>query len=109
MRRGSVGRLRSCDGGLFGSGVTAGMNAEKDISVLKICSNFVGGFSQVGFNPDRTEESVHVVMHIAQEQQEGKIWRRFGDGSDRNRALLGNGGNSMQDMGSRHRPFKNRK
>ena len=66
--------------------------------MLKSCSNFVGGFSQVGFNLDRTGQSVQVVMHIAQEQQEGEIWRRFGGGSDRNRALLGNGGNSMHDM-----------
>ena len=66
--------------------------------MLKICSSFVGGFAQVGSNLDRPEQSVQVVMHMAQVQEEGEIWRWFGGGSDRNRALLGNKGNSMHDM-----------
>jgi hypothetical protein len=66
--------------------------------VLNICSGFVGGFSQVGFDLDRPEQSVQAVMHMAQVQEQSEIWRRFGGGSDRNRALLGNNGNSMHDM-----------
>jgi len=41
---------------------------------------------------------VRVVLHMAKGQGEGEIWRRFGGGSDRNRALLGNKGNSMHGM-----------
>ena len=66
--------------------------------MLNICSGFVGGFCQVGFNLDRPEQSVQAVMHMAQVQEQSEIWRRFGGGSDRNRALLGNNGNSMHDM-----------
>ena len=66
--------------------------------MLNICSGFVGGFSQVGFDLDRPEQSVQAVMHMAQVQEQSEIWRRFGGGSDRNRALLGNNGNSMHDM-----------
>jgi hypothetical protein len=66
--------------------------------VLKNCSSFVGGFAQVGSNLDRPEQSVQVVMHIAQAQEQAEIWRRFGGGSDRNRALLCNKGNSMHNM-----------
>jgi hypothetical protein len=58
------------------------------------CSSFVGGFAQVGSNLDRLEQFVQVVMHMARVQEEGEIWRWFGGGSDRNRALLGNKGNS---------------
>jgi hypothetical protein len=39
-------------------------------------------------------------LHMAQMLEEGEIWRRFGGGSDRNRALLGNKGTSMHDMQS---------
>jgi hypothetical protein len=63
--------------------------------VLNLCSSCVGIFAQVGFNLER---SVRVVLHMAKGQGEGEIWRRFGGGSDRNRALVGNGGNSMHDM-----------
>jgi hypothetical protein len=66
--------------------------------VLSICSGFVGGSVQVGYNLDRPEQSVQVDFHLAQVQGEAEIWRRFGGGSDRNRALLGNGGNSIHDM-----------
>jgi hypothetical protein len=66
--------------------------------VLNICSGFVGGSVQVGYNLDRPEQSVQVDSHAAQVQGEVDIWRRFGGGSDRNRALLGNPGNSMHDM-----------
>ena len=66
--------------------------------MLNICSGSVGGSVQVGYNLDRPERSVQVDSHMAQMREEGEIWRRFGGGSDRNRALLGNGGNSMHDM-----------
>jgi hypothetical protein len=66
--------------------------------VLSICSGFVGGSVQVGYNLDRSEQSVQVDLHMAQVQGEAEICRRFGGGSDRNRALLGNEGNSMHGM-----------
>jgi hypothetical protein len=66
--------------------------------VLNICSGFVGGSVHVGYNLDRPEQSVQVGFHTAQVQGEAEIWRRFGGGSDRNRALLGNKGNSMHGM-----------
>jgi hypothetical protein len=66
--------------------------------VLSICSGFVGGSVQVGYKLDRPEQSVQVDSHMAQVQGEADIWRRFGGGSDRNRALLCNEGNSMHDM-----------
>jgi hypothetical protein len=66
--------------------------------VLKNCPIFVGGFAQVGSNLDRPEQSVQVVLHMAQVQEQAEIWRRFGGGSDRNRALLGNKDNSMHGM-----------
>ena len=66
--------------------------------MLNICSGSVGGSVQVGYNLDLPEQSVQVDLHMAQMQDEGEIWRRFGGGSDRNRALLSNKGNSMHDM-----------
>ena len=66
--------------------------------MLNICSGFVGGSVQVGYKLDLPARSVQVDLHMAQMREEGKIWRRFGGGSDRNRALLGNKGNSMHDM-----------
>lgn len=63
--------------------------------MLNICSGFVGGFCQVGFNLDRLEQSAEVVVQMVQVLEESEIWWRFGGGSDRNRALLGNKGNSM--------------
>ena len=68
--------------------------------MLNICSGFVGGFCQVGFDLGRPEQSVQAVVYMAQVQEESEIWRRFGGGSDRNRALLGNKGTSMHDMQS---------
>jgi hypothetical protein len=68
--------------------------------VLNICSGFAGGSVQVGYNLDRPEQSVQVDFHMAQVQGEAEIWWRFGGGSDRNRALVGNGGNSVHDMQS---------
>ena len=66
--------------------------------MLNICSGFIGGSVQVGYNLDRPERSVQVDLHMARVHGEAKICRRFGGGSDRNRALLGNRGNSMHGM-----------
>ena len=66
--------------------------------MLNICSGFIGGSVQVGNNLDRAEHSAHAVLHIAEAQGRAQIWWRFGGGSDRNRALLGNKGNSMHGM-----------
>jgi hypothetical protein len=68
--------------------------------VLNLGSSCVGGFAQVGFELDRLERSVRVVLQMAKVQGEGEIWRRFGGGSDRNRALLSKRVNSMHDMRS---------
>jgi hypothetical protein len=66
--------------------------------VLNICSGFIGGSVQVGYNLGRPEQSVQMDVHMAQVQGKAEIWGRFGGGSDRNRALLGNKGNSMHGM-----------
>ena len=42
--------------------------------MLNICSGFVGGFVQVGYNLDRPEQSVQVVLHMAQVQGKAEIW-----------------------------------
>jgi hypothetical protein len=68
--------------------------------VTKICESFADGFARIGRTLDRQELSVLAVLEIAEVHGNGEIWRRFGGGSDRNRALLGNGGNSMHDMQS---------
>jgi hypothetical protein len=66
--------------------------------VLNICSGFVRGSVRVGYNLGRAEQSVQMDLHMAQVQGKAEIWWRFGGGSDRNRALLGNKGNSMHGM-----------
>jgi hypothetical protein len=66
--------------------------------VLNICSGFIGGSVQVGYNLGRPVQSVQMDLHMAQVRGKADIWWRFGGGSDRNRALLGNKGNSMHDM-----------
>ena len=66
--------------------------------MLNICSGFIGDSVQVGYNLGRPEQSVQMDLHMAQVQGKAEIWWRFGGGSDRNRALLGNRGNSMHDM-----------
>ena len=63
-----------------------------------ICSGSVGGSVQVGYNLDLPERSVQVDLDMAQMLEEGEIWRRFGGGSDRNRALLGNPVQPVHDM-----------
>ena len=66
--------------------------------MLNICSGFIGGSVQVGYNLGRPEQSVQMDVHMAQVQGNSEIWWRFGGGSDRNRALLCNEGNSMHGM-----------
>jgi hypothetical protein len=66
--------------------------------VLNICYDFIGGSVQVGYDLGRPELSVQMDFHMAQVQRNAEIWRRFGGGSDRNRALLGNKGNSVHGM-----------
>ena len=66
--------------------------------MLNICSGLVGGSVQVGYNLDRPEQSVQADLHMAQVQGETEIWRRFGGGSDRNRALLSNPVQPVHDM-----------
>jgi hypothetical protein len=66
--------------------------------VLGICSGFVSSFCQVGFNLDRPEQSAEVVVQMVQVLEQSEICRRFGGGSDRNRALLGNPAQPVHDM-----------
>jgi hypothetical protein len=66
--------------------------------VTKICESFAHGFARIGRTLDRQELSVLAVFEIAEVHGNAEIWRRFGGGSDRNRALLGNEDNSMHGM-----------
>jgi hypothetical protein len=66
--------------------------------VLRACSDFIGGWIQSGDNLDRWEWTSQAPLHIAEAQSEAKIWWRFGGGSDRNRALLGNPMQPVHDM-----------
>ena len=66
--------------------------------MLNICSGFIGSSVQVGYNLGRPEESVQMDLHMAEVQGKAEIWWRFGGGSDRNRALLCNEGNSTHGM-----------
>ena len=66
--------------------------------MLNACSNFVGGFAKVVETFGRPERSIEGVLHAAEVQGSADIWRRFGGGSDRNRALLGNSCNSGHFM-----------
>jgi hypothetical protein len=66
--------------------------------VTKICESFAGGFARVGGNLYRLELSVLAVLEIAGVHGDAEIWRRFGGGSDRNRALLGNPVQPVYDM-----------
>jgi hypothetical protein len=66
--------------------------------VLNDGSEFIGGVVQVGENLNRAEQSVRADLHIAELRGNAEIWWRFGGGSDRNRALLGQSCNSMHDM-----------
>ena len=66
--------------------------------MLNICSGFIGGSVQIGYNLGRPEQFVQMGLHMAHVQGKAGIWWRFGGGSDRNRALLCNEGNSMHGM-----------
>jgi hypothetical protein len=66
--------------------------------VLKICAGFIRDSVQVGYNLGHPEQFVQMDLHMAQVQEKAGIWWRFGGGSDRNRALLCNEGNSMHGM-----------
>ncbi len=61
-------------------------------------SSFIGGMAHGGSYLDCPEPSVQAVLHVAEMRGYAEIWWRFGGGSDRNRAHLGNQGNSMRDM-----------
>ena len=41
--------------------------------MLNICSGFVGGSVQVGYNLDRPEQSVQMDLHMAQVQEKPKF------------------------------------
>ena len=72
--------------------------------MTKICESFADGFARIGRTLDRQELSVLAVFEIAEVHGNAEIWRRFGGGSDRNRALLGNPvqlGHDMQLVQSR--------
>ena len=66
--------------------------------MTKICESFADSFARIGRTLDRQELSVLAVLEIAEVHGNAEIWRRFGGGSDRNRALLGNPSNSMHGM-----------
>ena len=66
--------------------------------MTKICESFADGFARIGRTLDRQELSVLAVLDIAELHGNGEIWRRFGGGSDRNRALLGNPMQPVHDM-----------
>jgi len=66
--------------------------------VLNAFSSLMGGSAKVAESLGRSSRCVEGVLHTMEVQVNPKIWWRFGGGSDRNRALLGNPGNSMHDM-----------
>jgi hypothetical protein len=66
--------------------------------VTKICESFADGFARIGRTLDRQGISVLAVLEIAEAHGNAEIWRRFGGGSDRNRALLGNPAQPVHDM-----------
>jgi hypothetical protein len=66
--------------------------------VTKICESFADGFARIGRTLDCQELSVLAVLEVAEVHGNAEIWRRFGDGSDRNRALLGNPVQPVHDM-----------
>jgi hypothetical protein len=70
--------------------------------VLDICSGFVGGSVQVGYNLDRPEQSVRVVLCMAQLEREGEVWGRFGQES----RSFGQSGATGARYASRAKPHK---
>jgi hypothetical protein len=49
--------------------------------VLSICSGFIGGSFQVGYNLGRPEQFVQMDLHMEQVQRKAGIWGRFGQES----------------------------
>ena len=72
--------------------------AVRIIFVLKIGSGFASGFARVRKDSDALGGLPAVLFRMAEVQESGDIWRRFGGGSARNRALLGRSCNSVQHM-----------
>jgi hypothetical protein len=66
--------------------------------VTKICESFADGFTRIGRTLDCQELSVLAVLEVAEVHGNAEIWRRFGGGSDRNRALFGNSVQPVHDM-----------
>ena len=66
--------------------------------MTKISESFADGFAQSSRTLDRQEVSVLAVLEIEEVHGHAEIWRRFGGGSDRNRALLGNPVQPVHDM-----------
>jgi hypothetical protein len=72
--------------------------AVRIIFVLKIGSGVASGFARVREDSDALEGLPAVLFRMAQVQESRQIWRRFGGGSARNRALLSRSCNSVQHM-----------
>jgi hypothetical protein len=68
--------------------------------VLNSGSSLIGDVAQGADNLDRREHSMQAALRITEVQGSAEIWWRFGGGSDRNRALLGQSCNSMRVMQS---------
>ena len=66
--------------------------------MLNICSGFVGGSVQVGYNLDRPEQSVRGVLYTAQAHQITEVYGRFMGGSDRDTSNPSRFGQSAQYM-----------
>jgi len=66
--------------------------------VTKISESLADGFARIGRTLDRQELSVLAVLEIAEVHGNAEMWRRFGGGSDRNRALLGNRVQPVHDI-----------
>jgi hypothetical protein len=49
--------------------------------VLNICSGFIGGSVQIGYNLGRPEQFVQMDLHMAHVQGKAGIWWRFGQES----------------------------
>ena len=66
--------------------------------MTKISESLADGFARIGRTLDRQELSVLAVLEIAEVHGNAEMWRRFGGGSDRNRALLGNRVQPVHDI-----------
>jgi hypothetical protein len=58
--------------------------------VLNSGSSIAGGVAKAWKQPGSPGALSAVVLHFAEAHEDAEIWGRFGGGSDRNRALLGN-------------------